>query len=332
MEFWNNTKYLFLDDIATLLGKSRSFCQKEVSSTRLVGEKKYILWKRKFVITKENFLDYVKNNPERVGNIQNLQENINDISKTINEIEESYKINISPEVQKIEVKQSTTSNTQEKQSNLNKNTPSDKDNILTDLLKQINNIKQGWSNDLYIEQLKITIEDLKKNNDDDKEEYKERINNLEWKVNTLQEELKDESKKVERSFFISDRYEKTLNKQNELLFNMMHLAKNLWDWWQLSLWDLKKLISTYWVNEKIIIDQANSDISIINETNDWFYEKLKNIDDNIIIEKSKSAELEEKNNNINTLNKQIKKKNTILYIIFTIILIFWIIIIWNYLF
>ena len=100
-----NNKYLFLDDISRILGKSWSFCQKEVSSGRIVWEKKYILGKRKFVIQREDFINYVRNNPERVWNIQNLQENIESVSKTISELEAPQMINIQQEQQKQSIPQ-----------------------------------------------------------------------------------------------------------------------------------------------------------------------------------------------------------------------------------
>lgn len=339
MNFQNNTKYLFLDDIARILWKSRSFCQKEINSWRIKWEKKYILWKRKFVINKEDFITYVRTNPERVGNIENIQENIEDISKTINEIEESHRIEITNDSQKkytnpnrfqdIDLNKKTESadinkiiNSEKESANFSKN-----NEILANITEYLDNIKLDWTNNLYIDQLKNTIDDLKKSNLENKEEYKERIKDLEDKVNDLQDELRNESKKVERTFFISDRYEKILSKQNELLLNIINLAKSLWEWGKLSLWDIKTLISSYWVNERLLIDEKSSDIKLINESNPWFYDKLKLIDDTIIIEKSKEPELAEKDNNIQKLNEVIKKKNVIIYIVLVIAVILWIIII-----
>lgn len=342
MTFQNNNKYLFLDDIANILWKSWSFCQKEVSSWRLLGEKKYILWKRKFVIKKEDFLNYVRTNPERVGNIENIQENIEDISKTINEMEDSHRIDItkkesssqksSPQNhQTTKINEYKAENTYTIRDESKSDSINQKDSqLINTILEHLNNIKDDWNSDLYTEQLKTTIEDLKEANNEDKEEYKERIKGLEDKVNDLQEELRNENKKVERSFFISDRYEKTLSKQNELLLNIINLAKNLWDWWKLSLWDIKTLISSYWVNEKIIIDESTSDIKLINESNQGFYEKLKLINDEIVIERSREDELIEKEENIKSLNKSIKLKNYVIYTIFTIIVLFWGFFIINY--
>lgn len=342
MDFQNSNKYLFLDDIANILWKSRSFCQKEVTSWRLVWEKKYILWKRKFVIRKDDFLNYIKNHPERVGNIENLQENIEDISKTINEMEESHRIELKQKEEKIPMVNFSKTKSINKNESIYKEPATkeetkveepkqDNSDLINSIIEHLNNIKSDWNNNLYIEQLKNTIEDLKQSNSEDKDEYKERIKDLEWKVNDLQEELRNENKKVERSFFISDRYEKTLTKQNELLLNIINLAKSLWDGWKLSLWEIKTLISSYWVNEKVIIDQNTSDIKLINESNQWFYEKLKLIDDNIVIERSRENELLEKDNSIELLNKKIKKKDIIIYTIFTIIVLFWGFYIINYL-
>lgn len=333
----NNQKYLFLDNISQILWKSRSFCQKEVSNWRLIGEKKYILWKRKFVIQKEDFLTYVKNNPERVGNITNIQENIENVSKTINEIEDSYNVEIPTQAShiqsKTEEKISIDSKPQDsiiKDTKVSKN--QDKNTLLLEsLLHQISNNNNSGNNDLYIEQLKSTIDDLKKDNNEDKQEYKDRINNLESTIDSLQDELKHESRKVERSFFISDRFEKTLNKQNELMLNIINLTKNLWDGWELALWDIKKLISWYWVHEKILIDEQTSDVKLINQTDNNFYEKLQSIDDSIIIEKSRKAEVEEKDNKLNTLEKSIKRKNMVIFSVFSIVLIYGGFVIINYL-
>lgn len=324
MEFNSTHKYLFLDDIAWFLWKSRSFCQKEVNSWRLVWEKKYILWKRKIVIRKEDFINYIKTYPERVGKIQNFQENIDWISKTLSEMEQSYTFSTPKE--KVNY-----FNAWNSQLNSVENTQVMNERNEERIQKSVDSshITNGNElNNLYIEQLKITIEDLKKNKDDDKWEYKKKINELEQKINELQDELKDETKKVERSFFISDRYEKTLNKQNELLLNMINFAKNLWEWHRLSLWELKTLISSYGVNEKVVIDSNTSDVKLINQVNEWFYEKLNLIDENIIIEISRDDEIRGKDYNIGQLTYLVKRKNKFINMILTFVVLYWIFEIW----
>jgi hypothetical protein len=93
--------------------------------------------------------------------------------------------------------------------------------------KQINKDNLTDYNNLYIEQLKIQIDELKKEKEDNKLEKKEEISKYEKKLNTLQDLLDIEKTKAERIFFISDRYEKMINSKNELLLNFFTLTKNI---------------------------------------------------------------------------------------------------------
>lgn len=320
-----HNRYLFLDDISQILGKSWSFCQKEVKSGRIIGEKKYILGKRKFVIKREDFLNYVRNNPERVGNIENIQENIESVSKTLSELEAPQEIHIeaktTPHVKKevFVTQENKQTETPSYHSSPKEEAQNQSISEIEAILKNLQLAQKSDGNDLYIEQLLKTIDDLKKSKVDEKSEYKERISGLENNIHELQEELRAESRKVERSFFISDRYEKALVKQNELLLNMIHFIQTLWDGREVSLWEVKSLLAWYGVNEQIVIDEHTRDIKLVNQTNTDFYERLKNVDDDVIIEKSRKWELEEKEKHISTLLNKIKSKNKLIITIFLLI-------------
>jgi len=202
--------------------------------------------------------------------------NVKDFHKIMEESNYAYKPKNIDNIEKINLEkgdnleEQTTENTRDKQIN--------KDN-LTDY------------NNLYIEQLKIQIDELKKEKEDNKLEKKEEISKYEKKLNTLQDLLDIEKTKAERIFFISDRYEKMINSKNELLLNFFTLTKNIQEWSEVSLNDIKLLLSQHINSEILKIDQNSWDIEFKSVNNPTYFKEIQTIDPNIKIEKSRRGEL-----------------------------------------
>ncbi len=175
-------------------------------------------------------------------------------------------------------------------------------------------------NNLYVEQLLKSIEELKEDKNTLKWESKEDKEKFEAVITELRDELKEESKKVEKAYFISDRYDKVLNTQNELLLNFLAMSEKLQSWWQIALSDIKTLLTQYSIKEGIQLDPKNADVKFITNTNPEYISKVNKIDSNIVIEKSNREE-------VNKLKKNNNFKNILLALFVLFILVYFSIVI-----
>jgi len=204
----------------------------------------------------------------------------------------------------------------------------------------------SWT-DLYIGQLKSNIEDLKQEKESlKKDRESERLNGKEEvikmgeKLDKLQEDLNLEKSRSEKVFFISDRYEKMFKSYNNLLHDFLSKVKSLQNGWEMSLSDIKKLLSEYIPNEQLMVNQGNGEIKFSHYANDSYYKSLDSIDPNIVIEKSRKDEVDKLNEervkieNLNReevvklnkdkliLEKKNKYKNLLIFSLWIFIIIF----------
>lgn len=140
------------------------------------------------------------------------------------------------------------------------------------LWEKTNNPSQDLS--WYVDELKVQIEELKN-------EKKE-----------VEKELKEESKRVEKVYFISDRFDKVINSQKAAMLDMIRMSQSLSAWEQIKLWEIKKLLSNLWNNEKVEIEE-NGNIRLIEDRSTWELAlAMQSIPDDLILEKSRFSELE----------------------------------------
>lgn len=191
--------------------------------------------------------------------------------------------------------------------------------LVTKLEKFLENTNQNPKDNLswYIEELKKQIEDVKEEKTKVIDELKKEKNNLISENQLLNEKYFEEAKRVEKIYFISDRYDKVMNNYKNIMIELTRLSKALNMWEKIKLWELKKLAYQMSTMERIeVLDswdikflQTSDSIDFIND--------VQNIPDDLILEKSRSDEVFD-------LKKKIKNRN---YFIF-----FWIIIIFIYIF
>jgi DNA primase catalytic subunit len=82
-----------------------------------------------------------------------------------------------------------------------------------------------------------------------------------------------------------------INSKNELLLNFFTLTKNIQEWSEVSLNDIKLLLSQHINSEILKIDQNSWDIEFKSVNNPTYFKEIQTIDPNIKIEKSRRGEL-----------------------------------------
>ena len=317
-------KYLYLNDLPDLFNKSWSFCQKEVASTRLKAEKKYHMWKQRYLITEEDLQTYIKENQHRVGNIEDFK--VTELSFWLDELRSEKKDK--KEQQQVRYKTSTPNNNKQQYQTqpveedyndnneekevrrVNKKTSSrnssnsspssdNYDNTLNVILTKLEELSKSWASDdnqLYLKELKTQIDELKKEKDKNEEENKK-----------LNDELREESRRVEKVYFISDRYEKVVNKQNELIFNLISLSKQLWEWEKIRLWDIKMLLASMPLNEQVQIDEKTREVKMINQPNTSILKEINDIKDDVILERSREDEFKKVEEKLKKNEEEVKE-------------------------
>jgi len=205
-----------------------------------------------------------------------------------------------------------------------------KKSIINEEIKKFDINSDDFLKTPYINQLLSTIEELKNEKNEEKllkneltGKYDDKIREIEVKyeskIEDLQSELKIETKKLEKVYFLSDRYDKITRSQNELLLNLISLSKRLQNWNEISLNDLKNLLSQHINNESISIDSVTWDIKLIsNSKNMDYYNELEKIDNDTIIEKSRRQEIEKlkKIDNVKTILIAILVISVLVFIIY----------------
>lgn len=323
-------KYLYLNDLPELLGKSWSFCQKEINVWRLHAEKKYHLGKLRYLITEGDLIDYVEKNQDRVGNINDYK--IKELSFDLNEVK-----SITRDKEDFIPTRETTHIIQNNKTEENKNLPSNSsvkevqeliedfkwnlNNTLTEVSNLIkwlqNNWQAIWSNDQIIDLLKESIEKLEKREEKIENEYKLRLEKEELDNKELNDKLFEEKGKVEKFIIASERLNKISDDNLVVVQKLIELMKMLSWWEKLKIWEFVKIIQSLSKGERLEI-WPNWDIKLLSEWNLFLNETIE-IDDNLVLEKSREEEIEQ--NKIENRKLKRRIKIYLFWMIFTIIIL-----------
>lgn len=311
-------KYLYLDDLVSIFNKSWSFCQKEVSVGRLKAEKKYHLWKQRYLITEKDLLEYLQNNQDRVwaiddNKVSELSFNLNEIRTIEKEKKENAPIKMTYQEETNEAIQESSFVYKEK---------GDQDmakyyQVLQDITATLEELKKNsWTegNKLYVEELNKNLDLLRTEKDNIKTEYELKIDKIEREKESLtkefkeekdklNEELKNEIKKSERVYFLSDRYDKMISSNRLAIEKMLELSKMI-SWGQkIKLVEMKKLITAMSSSRKIeVLDEGIKEDFIMEET---LFDEISSLDDNIELEISREGEIKL----LSEENKKYKRKS-----------------------
>ncbi len=181
--------------------------------------------------------------------------------------------------------------------------------IVAESSKSIQNQDLSW----YIEELKKQIEDTKNEKEKVLDELKKEKELLISEKQELNDKYIEETKRVEKVYFISDRYDKVMNNHKAIMMELIRMSKSLTQWEQIKLWELKKLALQLSTNEKVEISESG-DIKFLQSSDSEYLSDFQEISDEVILEKSREGEF-------NNLKRQLKTKNIFLIISISILVL-----------
>lgn len=167
------------------------------------------------------------------------------------------------------------------------------DDIIAQMRTMFDELKknnQVGENSILIEELRKQIEKIEKQLEEEKKEKREVGERFELEKKELQEKLFEESKRVEKVYFVSDRYDKMNLARRQFLQDFAVFVKGLSNGEQKGIGNIKRLLLSQNINERVDIT-SEGDINFQTLTNDDIFKDIESIPDDTIIERSREAEL-----------------------------------------
>jgi len=140
------------------------------------------------------------------------------------------------------------------------------------------------------------IEELKTEKKTLIEEKKEHDIKQSAKYDELNNKLMEEMKKVEKTFFVSERFQRNQEANNKLILNIIELVRDIWWGRDINVNDIKKLLIPSVSQESIQINHELREVNIWVNQDSQILNEIQSLPNELVLGKSKNQELKKKNN------------------------------------